>query len=262
MTRPTLSELRDALDAANGAKLERLIAEHADDPRAGVQSLLDRARGRLGDERAESRRLTALYRLERDLHRDGITVIAGVDEVGRGALAGPLTAAAVVLPQKPHLFGLNDSKKLTPLRREALSARIREIAVAFCISHVGPDVVDGLGMTEALRRAMLAALEGLGTAVDHVLLDGLPMHLPPAETAVVAGDSSVAAIAAASIIAKVERDRLMAELAGEHPGYGLAVNKGYSTAEHLDAIDRIGPSPIHRRSFAPCAGNLRLFETE
>lgn len=260
MSRESLSDLRDALDAATGAKLEHVIAASASDPRSGAQALLARASERLAAERAESKRLSALYRMERELRGTGVAVIAGIDEVGRGALAGPLTAAAVVLPDKPHLLGLNDSKKITPPRREELAERIRGVAIAYCIAHVSPGDLDALGMTEALRRAMKAALAGLGCDVEAVLLDGLPMRLVECETSVVGGDSIVACIAAASVIAKVERDALMVRLAEEHPGYGFAINKGYSTSEHLEAISRLGTSPVHRLSFSPCAGGtLPLF---
>lgn len=260
MNRRSLSEIRDELDAASSVSLKRLIAELADDPRSGAHALLERARARADADAAETRRLSVLYRRERAMRRAGVAVIAGLDEVGRGALAGPLTAAAVVLPNTPCIRGLDDSKRLTPARRERVAYSIRETALAASVAHVSAADLDLLGMTGALRRAMLAALDGLGIEPGHVLLDGLPLGLVPRETAVVSGDSLVAAIAAASVIAKVERDALMGALAEEYPGYGFAVNKGYGTAEHLEAIDRLGLSPVHRKSFGPCADTLRLFE--
>jgi ribonuclease HII len=217
---------------------------------------LQRARDRIESERVESSRLAKLYAMERRLAGARGLRVAGLDEVGRGALAGPLTCAAVVLPDSPRIVGLDDSKKLTPSRRESVARQIHECAVAVSVVHLEPARIDSAGMTRALAEAMLQALEGIGHA-DYVLLDGLPLGLP-GEQAVVGGDARVAAIAAASVVAKVARDALMVELAEVHPGYGLSVNNGYGTADHLEALERLGPSPIHRRSFGPCA-NLRLF---
>jgi ribonuclease HII len=176
-------------------------------------------------------------------------IVVGIDEVGRGALAGPLTVAAVALPASPFIYGLNDSKKLTPKRREALAAEIRRSALAVGIAHIPPQRIDERGMSACLRAAMLAALEDSGVEPDVLLIDGNPVHIHPRERCIVKGDGKVACIAAASIVAKVTRDALMARLSEHYPEYGLAHNKGYGSADHIEAIRRLGPSDIHRKSF-------------
>lgn len=208
---------------------------------------------------AELSRLESLAALEDELRTRGCGAIAGLDEVGRGALAGPLTAAAVVLPPDVRIPGLDDSKRLTPERREQLAVVVRERAVAWAVGHVEPTVIDSAGMTWSVREAMRLAIEGLACRPDHVVVDGLGVGLGLPETAVVGGDGKVAAIAAASIVAKVTRDGIMTELASRHPEYLFHENKGYATREHLDAISAHGLTPLHRRSFAPCGGTIPLF---
>lgn len=255
----TVAEIRALLGCAQGTALEPLLLRFADDERAGVRALVNSARKRSESAAREQERVARLYRLEQELRDGGYEIVAGVDEVGRGALAGPLTAAAVVLAPSPRIPGLDDSKRLAPQRREELARDIREHAVAVSVSHISAHEVDSLGMTAALRRVMGLALAGLGVHVDHVVLDGLPMNVAPHETAVVKGDQSVAAIAAASIVAKVARDALMRSLASEHPSYGFDVNKGYGTSEHFAAIARDGLCAVHRRSFSIGANTPSLF---
>ncbi len=262
MTRLSVTEVRALFGAAGPRQVRILIEEYADDPRAQVQQIREAAVQRRAAEEAERKRLGRLYALERDLRAQGFAVVAGLDEVGRGALAGPLTAGAVVLPERPRIEGLDDSKKLTPLKREEVAKRIFDVAVCTSIAHVWPDEIDSMGMGVGLRLAMTRALDGLALSPDHVVIDGLPVGVAFGETAVVGGDSKVAAISAASVIAKVTRDALMVELDESVCGYGFVENKGYSTREHLAAIDRLGPSDVHRRSFAPCGGTLRLFDVE
>jgi ribonuclease HII len=255
----SIAEVRALLAEARGRKLTAALERFADDDRAGVQALLEMTRAHIAAEKRERARTRRLYALECELRAQGCVLVAGVDEVGRGALAGPLTAAAVVLPDSPLIEGLDDSKRLTPQRREELARVIRSAAIAIGVAHVSSGEIDSLGMTAALRRAMGLAIDGLGLRVDHVVLDGLPMHVVERETAVVKGDSKVAAIAAASIVAKVTRDALMRSLAAEHPEYGFEINKGYGTSEHFAAIGRVGLSAIHRRSFAIGGGTSSLF---
>lgn len=254
-----IAEIRALLDNARGRALNNLLTRFSDDPRSGVQALIENSRARLRAEQRERARTARLYALQTRLRAEGCTIIAGLDEVGRGALAGPLTAAAVVLADSPLIEGLDDSKRLRPNRREELAAVIRSHALAVSVAHVSAGEVDSLGMTAALRRVMGLALDGLGLEVDHVVLDGLPLGVVDNETAVVKGDQSVAAIAAASIVAKVARDQLMRTLAADHPAYSFEVNKGYGTSEHFAAIAREGLSPIHRRSFSPGGGTETLF---
>jgi ribonuclease HII len=187
----------------------------------------------------------------------GLTII-GIDEVGRGSLAGPLTVAAVCLHLTDRISGLNDSKKLSALRREQLSPKIQSRARAYCIQDIEAGTIDRVGIGEAVRMGMQLVIEDMTERLgqpDLVLIDGRPLAVHPREQAIVKGDGKVAAIAAASIIAKVHRDALMVELGQSYPAYGWASNKGYGSEAHCAAIRQEGLSPLHRRSF--CAGILR-----
>jgi len=179
-------------------------------------------------------------------------LVAGVDEVGRGPLCGPVVTAAVILDPARPILGLNDSKKLSEARREALYDEIREKALAWCIARAEVEEIDRLNILHATLLAMQRAVEGLSITPSLALIDGnrCPLLAVPSE-AVIGGDASVPAIAAASILAKVSRDREMRLLDEQYPGYGLAVHKGYPTPKHLEALQRLGPTPIYRRSFAP-----------
>ena len=192
---------------------------------------------------------------ERALWRQGIRLVAGVDEVGRGPLAGPLAAGAVVLPPKarfPWLKQVRDSKELSPRTREELAACIGRDALAVGIGLVPHTVIDRVGIVEATRRAMLAALGQLSPWPEYVLIDAIRLpSLLLLQKPIVHGDALSLSIACASIVAKVTRDRLMVEQDGRYEGYGFARNKGYATPGHLEALCRLGPCDIHRRSFAP-----------
>jgi len=197
--------------------------------------------------------LSSVY--ERKLIRQGFKLIAGVDEVGRGPLAGPLVAAAVVLPHKFSLPGLNDSKQLTPLARERLCSRIKKIAVAVGLGSVDHKMIDRINVGQANFLAMKLAVEDLGLVPEYLLIDGgrHRIALKIAQVGISGGDRKCASIAAASIVAKVARDALMAEYHRKYPRYGFAQNMGYGTAAHLAALAKYGPCAIHRRSFAPLA---------
>jgi ribonuclease HII len=178
-------------------------------------------------------------------------IVIGIDEVGRGAVAGPLTVAAVCLPAEPKILYLNDSKKLSASKRELLCEEISKTAVAIGIAHISPIDIDTMGMARALRRAMLSALSATGLEPDLVLIDGNPMHIHERERCIVKGDSKVACIAAASIVAKVTRDALMTD-AGKKQSYavyGFSANKGYASSEHIASIRKHGLSDMHRVSF-------------
>ena len=185
------------------------------------------------------------------------TLGAGVDEVGRGPLAGDVVTAAVILDPEQPIEGLNDSKKLTEKRRDALFDEIQEKALSFCISRCSVAEIDQLNILQASLLAMKRAVEGLKIQPEHVWVDGnkIPQWRYPAE-AVVKGDSRVAAISAASILAKVTRDREMVEFDKQYPGYGFAGHKGYPTKVHLAAIEALGVTPIHRTSFGPVKAKL------
>jgi ribonuclease HII len=179
--------------------------------------------------------------------------IAGVDEAGRGPLAGPLVVAAVILDPARPIEGLADSKVLTPARREELALEIRSRALAFSVVEVGLAEIERRNIFHATMLGMRRALAALAPAPSYALIDGnrLPPRLCCPARAIVDGDASEACIGAASILAKVHRDALMVAFDAVHPGYGFAAHKGYCTPEHLEALNRLGPSPIHRRDFAP-----------
>ncbi len=241
------SGIARALAHAPLEELGLLIDRHGGDPRATVASAVKRARRRQERELADRERVAGLYRAVDELAAGGVAV--GVDEVGRGPLAGPLVVGAVVLPDAPVVWGIDDSKRLSPTVRERLDARIREVALAIGLSWVEPADIDAYGMASCLRRAMADAVAACGVEPDVVLIDGNPVHAHPKERCVVGGDAQVASIACASIVAKVARDRHMVELDALYPGYGFASNKGYGSAAHIAAIRSMGLTPEHRASF-------------
>lgn len=208
---------------------------------------------------------SASYRLEARLWRTGPVRIAGVDEVGRGPLAGPVVAAAVILPSDRRLRGLADSKRLTPERRRELFRRIQEAAVAVGLGVVDHETIDRINILQATRLAMRLALQGLRPEPELVVTDfvALPGLAWPQQN-LVDGDARCASVAAASIVAKVTRDGMMEEADARFPQYGFARHKGYATADHLAALDRHGPCPLHRRTFAGVwrQGELFLLEDE
>lgn len=207
----------------------------------------------------ERRRPDRLLALEQSFWDRGIELVAGIDEAGRGPLAGPVLAAAVILPQGVAIEGVDDSKRLSPAAREELAAEICARAVCYGIGAASAREIDRLNILRATHLAMLRAVRRLRVAPQHLLVDGLPVPvLGEAHTAIVKGDRRVHSIACASILAKVTRDRLMRRLAARYPGYGWEHNAGYGTAEHRAAIQRLGLTPHHRRSFAPVQLSLGL----
>jgi len=192
--------------------------------------------------------------IERDWQALGFRLVAGVDEVGRGPLAGPVVAAAVILPRRDPdwLCYVRDSKLLAPAQRERLACLIRREARAYGVGVASARRIDEIGIAAAAREAMRQALTLLAITPDALLLDAFHLDgVPQPQEAIIRGDARCSAIAAASIVAKVARDRMLDGFDQRYPGYGLARNRGYATAEHLAALARLGPSPIHRRSFAP-----------
>ncbi|MFH1263487.1 MAG: ribonuclease HII [Pseudomonadota bacterium] len=207
--------------------------------------------------------MTALFDLddrplsmERSLWRDGIGIVAGVDEVGRGALAGPVVAAAVIFDERCAEFAarIRDSKQLTPERREELFLLIEKHAVSVGVGSVDPSEIDEINILQASLKAMKIAVARLDPRPELCLIDGnfrAPMKIP--QRCIIKGDARVTTIGAASIIAKVTRDRFMTGISEQYPAYGFAENKGYGTEIHLRALSEFGPTPIHRRTFAPVA---------
>ncbi|MGH9775667.1 MAG: ribonuclease HII [Candidatus Acidiferrales bacterium] len=196
-----------------------------------------------------SRRCSSRH--ERAARQHGWLRIAGIDEAGRGSLFGPVVAAAVLLNPRRRIHGLDDSKKLTPERREELAQRIRQHALAWAVAEVDASRIDAWNIYQASRQAMLAAVLRLNPVPDYLLLDAMEIDLPIEQKALIHGDARSISIAAASILAKTDRDRLMREFDELYPQYGLAQNKGYGTPDHLQALRRYGPSPLHRYSFTP-----------
>ena len=190
-------------------------------------------------------------RYERDARQHGWRRIAGLDEAGRGSLFGPVVASAVILNPRRRIVGLDDSKKLTPERRGELAPRIREHALAWAVAEIDASRIDAWNIYQASRQAMTAAVTQLNPLPDYLLLDAIEIDLPIEQRALIHGDARSVSIAAASILAKVARDLLMEEFHEMYPQYGLAQNKGYGTPDHLDALRRHGPTPLHRFSYAP-----------
>lgn len=201
-----------------------------------------------------------LLRFEREAHEAGYARIAGVDEAGRGPLAGPVVAAAVILPEGFNLAGIKDSKVLTALQREKSLLRIKSEAIAVGIGIVDAETIDQINILQATYEAMRRALADLGSEFDFVLIDGNQIipKLGVRQRPIVKGDSMSASISAASIVAKVTRDCIMMELAKDFPGYGFEKHKGYGTKEHLTAIENLGVCAVHRRSFSPIAQKVDL----
>jgi ribonuclease HII len=190
-------------------------------------------------------------RYEREARKLGYACIAGLDEAGRGALFGPVVAAAVILDPRRRIPGLDDSKKLRPERRETLAQRIRERASAWAVAEVDAGRIDAWNIHQASRQAMLLALGGLSVTPDYLLIDAMTIESAIAQRPLIHGDARSFSIAAASILAKQARDHLMDDWAARYPEYGFERNRGYGTPDHLDALRRLGPTPHHRFSFAP-----------
>ncbi|MBE3590259.1 MAG: ribonuclease HII [Firmicutes bacterium] len=248
--RRPLEEYAKELESARGAHRRALLKELEADPRRGARILLERERRRERAEREARRAFQRRFTFERRLWAAGFRRVAGVDEVGRGPLAGPVVTAAVILRPDAHIPGLDDSKRLDPMERARLVEPIRRQALAWSVVTVPPALIDELNIAQAVFLGMRRALETLRVPPDAVLVDGfrIPGLALPQE-AIVGGDGLSNSIAAASVLAKVHRDRLMEIWDRRLPGYGFARHKGYATAEHLAALRALGPSPIHRRSF-------------
>jgi ribonuclease HII len=201
------------------------------------------------------------WRHEKAARRQGALRIAGLDEVGRGPLFGPVVAAAVILAPRCRLDGLTDSKKLSEKKRDEFAVLIRENAVAWAVAAVDVETIDRINIRRASLLAMRLAVEQLALSPDYLLIDGVDtIDWPCPQQSVVQGDSISLSIAAASVLAKTHRDRMLVEFDGQFPGYGLASHKGYGVPEHLAALARLGPTPLHRRNFGPVAQTLLRFD--
>ncbi len=257
---PTVAEIKEKLQRADAAEFAVLERSLVADTRKGVRSAIETARRRIAAEQAEAERLASMYSFQAEVA--GGKLVVGLDEVGRGPLAGPLAVGAVVLPEQPHIAGLNDSKQVKPERRKEIAAQIKDVALAWTVQYIEPADIDANGMTASLItafRGAVRAVEAAGVAPEVVLLDGNPLHMDSREVNVVKGDGKCASIAAASIVAKVERDALMCEYAQRYPAYDFASNKGYASPAHIQAIKDYGLCPIHRASFCHAFTQESLF---
>ncbi|MBN1961686.1 MAG: ribonuclease HII [Deltaproteobacteria bacterium] len=244
----TVAEITAKLAYCDDRELQQLNR----DCRCSVRNLVRREQVRRVNLIKEKNRLAHLLTYEQPLWHKGLQYIAGVDEAGVGPLAGPVVAAAVVLPIGCSIEGINDSKKLSARKRDTLAQQIKNISVAYAIAHCSVNEIDNLNIYHAALEAMRRAVVALNCSVQHLLVDArrIPKVDIP-QTAIISGDAKSQSIAAASILAKTHRDQLMCTLAQKHPGYGLEKHKGYGTAEHIAAIKQLGPASIHRRSFRP-----------
>lgn len=240
--------IREELKAAADERLPDFIYTWEEDPRAGVQALVEQARKRLKRFKEEKERIYRLSQYEREYASWGY--ICGIDEVGRGPLAGPVVAGAVILPTDCEILYINDSKKLSEKKREELYDVIMEKAVAVGIGMVGPARIDEINILQATYEAMREAIQKLPVQPDILLNDAVTIPgVKIRQIPIIKGDAKSISIGAASIVAKVTRDRLMVEYDKIMPEYGFASNKGYGAKAHIQALKRSGPSPIHRNSF-------------
>lgn len=246
----TIKEIEQQLSEIKNDKDEFILRLIADD-RKGVQTLLNRWFREQEQRKKNHDQFMKMSIYETKYHKQGYQYIAGIDEVGRGPLAGPVVAAAVILPVSFYLPGINDSKKLSEQMREKLYAEIHKEAVAIGIGMIECEEIDTINIYEATKKAMLSAIIQLDPQPDFLLVDAVKLHTPYPTEAIIKGDSLSISIAAASIVAKVTRDRLLKEYDQQYSQYGFAHNAGYGTKEHLEAIEKYGITPIHRKSFAP-----------
>ncbi|HFI2431052.1 ribonuclease HII [Streptococcus suis] len=226
-------------------------ADLAQDDRAGVQAAIKKRQKELEKEAAEDARLEAMLSYEKALYENGVELIAGIDEVGRGPLAGPVVAAAVILPKGCKIRYLNDSKKIPKSKHESIYQEVMERAVAVGVGVKDAAVIDQVNIYEATKLAMLEALGQLSQEPEHLLIDAMKLDTEIPQTSIIKGDANSLSIAAASIVAKVTRDKMMADYDKEFSGYGFAKNAGYGTAEHLEGLNKLGITPIHRKTFEP-----------
>ncbi|WP_416826865.1 ribonuclease HII [Ectobacillus polymachus] len=246
----TIHDIGILLEDITSEKDERFM-ELLQDERKGVQTLVKRWRKRKEKDLAMQDHFIEMTKYEASLHSQGVNWIAGIDEVGRGPLAGPVVAAAVVLPESFFLPGLNDSKQLSEGKRDQFFDYIQEHAIAVGVGVVPAERIDEINIYQATKQAMMLAISNLSITPEHLLIDAMKLPVELMQTSIIKGDCKSISIAASSVVAKVTRDRMMKKLGKEYPSYGFERNMGYGTKEHLEAIHKHGILPFHRKSFAP-----------
>ena len=246
----TIKEIKEQL-----ASIQRLddplLTELEQDSRSGVIQAIAKRKREIQKRLDEDERLEGMLAYEKECYARGMELIAGVDEVGRGPLAGPVVAAAVILPKACKIPGLNDSKKIPKSKHKEIYEVVLQNAIAIGIGAKDNQVIDQVNIYEATKLAMMEAIGQLEPQPQHLLIDAMRLDLPISQTSIIKGDANSLSIAAASIVAKVTRDQMMEEFDKEYPGYDFAQNAGYGTANHLAGLDQLGVTPIHRRSFEP-----------
>ena len=244
-----IADIKNEFESTSMERWAELFTEYAEDERAGVKKIIGSYEKKILAYRKECKRLEVMHEFE-NKYGDEFSCICGIDEAGRGPLAGPVVAGAVVLPRDCKILYLNDSKKLSPKRREELFDEIREKAVSFGIGMSSPARIDEINILQATYEAMRHAVEDLDVVPDLLLNDAVTIpQVLIRQVGIVKGDARSVSIAAASIMAKVTRDRLMTEYAELYPDYGFEGHKGYGSASHIEALRRFGPCPIHRTTF-------------
>ena len=228
-----------------------LLTELEQDSRSGVIQAIAKRKKEIQKRLDEDERLEGMLAYEKECYARGMELIAGVDEVGRGPLAGPVVAAAVILPKACKIPGLNDSKKIPKYKHKEIYEAVLQNAIAIGIGIKDNHVIDQVNIYEATKLAMMEAIGQLEPQPQHLLIDAMRLDLPISQTSIIKGDANSLSIAAASIVAKVTRDQMMEEFDKEYPGYDFAQNAGYGTANHLAGLHKLGVTPIHRRSFEP-----------
>ena len=246
----TIKEIKEQL-----ASIQRLddplLTELEQDSRSGVIQAIAKRKKEIQKRLDEDERLEGMLAYEKECYALGMELIAGVDEVGRGPLAGPVVAAAVILPKGSKIPGLNDSKKIPKSKHKEIYKAVLKNAIAIGIGVKDNQVIDQVNIYEATKLAMMEAIGQLDPQPQHLLIDAMRLDLPISQTSIIKGDANSLSIAAASIVAKVTRDQMMEEFDRKYPGYDFAQNAGYGTAKHLAGLDKLGVTPIHRRSFEP-----------
>ncbi len=250
----TIKEIKEIIKSVPAQ--DPILEDLKKDERIGVQILLQQIERERMKQEMEKKEFEVLTQYERELRQEGFTLIAGIDEVGRGPLAGPVVAAAVILPHDFYLAGLNDSKKITEARREDFYEYIKEHATSIGVGMVHADEIDSINIYEATKKAMNEAIVSLHVQPEYLLIDAMKIQSPFPSQSIIKGDAKSISIAAASIIAKVTRDRLMKDYARSYPGYAFEKNAGYGTKDHLLGLEKFGVTPIHRKSFAPVKEKL------